>query len=77
MGPAVNGDADDVPRRLETTTLQYASELITNTALEGLEAGIQQVAAPYQVLFLAGFAGRAGLADQGEDDGLLRRFGVA
>ena len=50
--PSVDRDRLDVARRVETTRLERAAQLVTDLALEGLEGGFQQIMATDPPLLL-------------------------
>ena len=74
--PAVDGDRDDVARRIEAAGAEDARELIADVALEGLERRRQQVGAADAVLFLPRLAGRARVRGPCGYDRLVRRLRV-
>ena len=49
--PAIHGDRFDVSSRVKTTALQHSAELVPDFALEGLEAGREQILAAEAMLF--------------------------
>ena len=53
MRPAVDGHGNDVSRWVETAVPEDAAELVSQTALDGVETGAEQFLASDTMLFFA------------------------
>ena len=77
MRPAVDGDAGNVARRLETGAAQHALQLAPNFAFDGGVVGGQHVGTADAVLFLAWASGAVGIAHHVQHDRFIRRLRAA
>ena len=53
MRPAVDGHGNDVSRWVETAVPEDAAELVSQTALDGVETGAEQFLSSDTMLFFA------------------------